>query len=166
MENAAPIGRVYQMSWLFRGFALAFLIFGFLLFVTFLRGILTGEADPNITKTMIAIVLPIVGLFTAAHAFVSRVVFTNDALQRVTLIGRRTVPLNLIRGRREYVVNGDDPPGSTRYVRLELNNGDKSIDLGKKLYNFDHQFWAWYNSLPDLDAADKVPHKDSGFGLV
>ncbi len=163
MENAAPIGRVYQMSRVFRGFALFFLTFGFLFSVRFLEDILTGETNPNIATTMIAIVFPIVGLFMAAYAFVSRVVFADDALQRVTLIGRRTVPLNLIRGRREYVANGGDPPSSTRYVRLELNNGDKPIDLGKKLYNFDDQFWNWYNSLPDLDEADKVRHKDSGF---
>lgn len=166
MESAAPIGRVYRMSLWFRGFALVFLIIGSFLSIAFLWEIQTGETDPDTIKTIIEIVFPIAGLAMTAHSFVSRVAFENNLLRRVTLVRQRTVSLHSIRGRREYVVTGGSEPGSTRYVRLELNNGEPPVDLGKKLYNFDEAFWAWFRSLPDLDAADKIQQKDSNFGLV
>lgn len=166
MQVAAPTGRIYRMSWAFRGFALFFLAFTSVCFVGMLRSILGGTTDPSLVNMLCASMLPIAGLLMTAHAFVSRLTFTSDALKRITLIRERAVTLESIRGRREYVVSGGDPPGATRYVRLELNNGDPPVDLGKTLYKFDEAFWAWFESLPDLDAAEKVLHKDSGFGLV
>jgi hypothetical protein len=34
------------------------------------------------------------------------------------------------------------------------------------MYKYDQAFWPWYNSLPDMDAVDKLRGKDSNFGLV
>ena len=45
---------------------------------------------------------------------------------------------------------------TTAYLPIEFES----------IYSFDKTFYEWFNKLPDLDALDKVNHKNSNFGLV
>jgi hypothetical protein len=109
----------------------------------------------------------------SAKAFTARISFSQDSIELSSFWNRRSKPLAAIVGRREYVVEGDGESGSTRYLRLEFNDGSPPMDFGKHLYRFDEFFSQWFNELPDLDArdkaneeSDKAKHKDSNFGLV
>jgi hypothetical protein len=162
----APVGRVYRMSWWFRGFALFFLLFGGTFLFACLRDILDGEQRHGIWDMVVSVVFPIVGAGMSAKAFTSKIIFSEDSIARTSFWGCRRVRLESIAGRREYVVKGDGEGGSTRYLRLELGDGSAPLDFGKSLYRFDNAFWVWFNQLPDLDARDKQKHKDSNFGLA
>lgn len=165
MENP-PVGRVYRMSWWFRGFVLFFLLFGGAFLFTCLRDILAGEQRHGIWDLVVAAVFPIVGAILSAKAFTSKIIFSDDSITRRSFWDSRTVRLSLVAGRREYVVNGGEEGGSTRYLRLEFNDGSPPLDFGKRLYRFDDVFWLWFNELPDLDARDAQARKGSNFGLV
>jgi hypothetical protein len=161
-----PVGRVYRMSWWFRGLALFFLLFGGVFLFSCLRDTLDGEKVHGIWDLVVSVVFPIVGTGMSAKAFTSKIVFSSDSVTRRSFWDSRTVPLTTIAGRREYVVEGDAESGSTRYLRLELSDGSSPLDFGKGLYRFDHAFWQWFYGLPDLDARDKEKRTGSNFGLV
>jgi hypothetical protein len=165
MQNM-PAGRVYRMSWWFRALAVFFLLFGGAFLFSCLRDILEGEKRHGIWDMVVSAVFPIVGLGMSAKAFTSRIIFSDDSITRRSFWGSRTVRLTSVAGRREYVVKGDAESGSTRYLRLEVNDGSPPLDFGKSLYRFDDAFWQWFNQLPDLDARDHEAHKDSNFGLI
>ena len=59
-----------------------------------------------------------------------------------------------IRGRREYVVRG--ARGGTRYLKLVPADDRREPLQIRKQYNFDAEFYAWFNRLPDLDALDSA----------
>jgi hypothetical protein len=160
----APVGHVYRMSWWFRGFAIFFLIFGGFFLYAKCRDALQHEKTVGIGEILVSVVLPLAGLGMTAPGFASRLEFSHGSVERVTLLNREAISLSSIRGRRQYVARSGR--GSTSYLRLERNDGYTPIDFGKKLYQFDDDFWAWFNALPDLDAMDKVKHKDSNSGLV
>ncbi len=89
-------------------------------------------------------------------------------IEKCNLLGKKTLPISAIRGRREYVVSGDGEGGRTRYLRL-VSNDDRypTIDFMKNGYNWDDAFRSWFDSLDDLDARDKEQaHKASNFGPV
>jgi hypothetical protein len=162
----APLGRVYRMAWWFRAFALFFLLFGGFFLIGVLRDILDGEKPHAIWEIAVSVVFPIIGAGMSAKAFTSRIIFSDGTIARTSFWDRRRVPLESIAGRREYVVESSGQGGSTRYLRLELNDGSSPLDCGKNLYRFDDAFWRWFNQLPDLDARDKQTHLGSNFGLV
>jgi hypothetical protein len=164
--SAPPIGRVYRMNWLFRGFGVAFLLFGTFFLFAAGRELFDGEVEPNFIKIGIAFVFSLVGFGITVHGFVSKLVFSEDRVYKVSYLGRKSLPFASIRGRREFVVRGNSESGSTRYLRLEPNDSHPALEFGKNLYAFDAAFMEWFNTLPDLDAMDKVQHKDSNFGLV
>lgn len=164
--NDIPTGRVYRMNWLFKAFAVFFLAVGVLILMGFSRA-LTQQEDLDAVKVFLAILLPAVGIGMTAKAFSSRISFTENSVDLISVLGRKSMPLDQIRGRREYVARGGNPGASTRYLRLETKDGQPPLDFGKKLYRFDDQFWKWFNQLPDLDALDRESaQKASNFGLV
>jgi hypothetical protein len=165
MTSAPPFGRVYRVSWLFRGFGIVFLLFGCVFLFALGRTLIIGEEDLTYLTVAIAFIFPLVGGGIAAHGFISRLRFSEERVEKVSFLGRKSLPFGSIRGRREYVVT-DAEGGSTRYLRLEPNDDHAAMEFGKALYTFDSAFWEWFNALPDLDAMDKVKHKDSNFGLV
>jgi hypothetical protein len=165
MENAAPAGRVYRMTWLFRGLGIVFLLISCFFAFGIGRRLLMDEAKPGLEKISVVVLLLAVGCVMTLHGFVSRLLFSADGVEQVTLLGRKNMPFASIRGRREYVARGSKG-GSTRYLRLEANDSHAALEFGKQLYGFDAAFWEWFNALPDLDAIDKVKQKDSNFGLV
>jgi hypothetical protein len=164
MGNPAPLYSVYRPSWLWKVFALLFLAVGAFFTYKFWQGPLFEQEVPKPMEMMIGVVLVAAGLGMAIHAFEARVRFTIDAIEHRTIFGVRKLPLDGIRGRREYVVRGEE--GNTRHLKLEPDDDRlQTIEISKS-YNFDAAFYGWFYSLPDLDAKDKEVHKDSNFGLV
>jgi hypothetical protein len=154
------------MNWGFRGFALIFLLFGsFALFATG-RDVMVEDVKPDFVKIAIAFAFPLVGGGMTVHGFMTRLAFSDVGVEKISFLGRQSLPYSSIRGRREHMARGGSSGGSTRYLRLEANDDHPALEFGKKLYTFDEAFWRWFNGLPDLDAMDKVSHKDSNFGLV
>jgi hypothetical protein len=161
-----PVGRVYRMAWWFRGLALFFLLFGGAFLFSCLRDALDGEKNHSIWDLVVSVVFPIVGAGMSAKAFTSKIAFSGDSLTRHSFWDGRTVQITSIAGRREYVVQGGEEGGSTRYLRLEFSDGSPPLDFGKSLYRFDNAFWQWFYGIPDLDARDKEKRPVSNFGLV
>jgi hypothetical protein len=115
---------------------------------------------------VLSVAFAVVGGFLVPLAYKSAVILLEDAIELRTIFVRKRLLFVAIRGRREYVVNGGGDEGSTRYLRLEPNDDRlPALDFARN-FNFDGAFYAWFNKLPDLDAMDKIKHKDANFGLV
>ena len=117
MENPAPFFRVYRMKLWWRSFALFFLAFGTFSVIGSWRWLITEDAGPMPMQIMLSFVLFAVGIGLTIHAFKATVRFTRDAIEQRTIFGEKTLPLDGIRGRREYVVRSYQPGarGNTRY---------------------------------------------------
>jgi hypothetical protein len=176
MENSGLSARVYRITWWWRAGAVFFLTIGSVVSIGIWNGIIFGEREPKFAEMVGTPVLAIVGVFLAWSAFRATVTLSADAIELRTLFERKRLPLNAIRGRREYVVRGGtvDVGGSTRYLKLEPNDDRlPTMDI-VKYFNFDDRFYQWFKALPDLDALDKQrrealekdPHNNSNFGLV
>ena len=156
----APAGRVYQMRWWFKAFTLSFLIFGAALVITCCRNA-TSNSEPIDGNVLIAgVVLLIAGAGVTAKAFSSTIRFSESAIERRSIFGRKMALLKAIKGRREYVVRGQR--SGTRYLRLVASDGFALLEFGKSLYAFDDAFWHWFKQLPDLDAEDKACQNSHG----
>jgi hypothetical protein len=165
MENPAPIFRFYRPNWAWRTFAILFLGFASAFVIAMFEGLVSGRSEPKPTELAISVVLFIAGVGMAIHVFTTVVGFTQDTIYTRNLLGIISLPLNGIRGRREYVVRGDEG-GGTPYLRLEPDDDRlPTLDFAKN-YSFDDAFFRWFYVLRDLDAEDKHVHKDSNFGLV
>jgi hypothetical protein len=149
------------MSWWFRAFAIVFLLGGCFIFSRLRWDTFDLSKWYAVLGVVLLAVFPLVGAGLSVNAFTSKIRFSETAIERETLWGRRSMQYVSIKGRREYLAGGGED-GLTRYLRLESNNGSRPLDFGKGFYKFDDAFWAWFNRLPDLDA--KV--KGSNFGLV
>jgi hypothetical protein len=165
MENPAPTYRIYRLKWWWRAFALFFLAIGaFSVIVTWGMPI-AGQAEAKPIQMMISVVFLIVGTGLTINFFKTSIIFTTDAIELHMIFTQKRLPLNAIRGRREYAVSGDEA-GNTRYLKL-VPNDDRLPTLDfMKGYTFDDAFCRWFYELPDLDAEDNKVHKDANFGLV
>ena len=164
----APIGRVYRMSWGFRIFAALFLAVSTAITTEKVLKVFFESQEPNFGFAVLFI-FPIVGAGMTAKAFSSTIRFTESSIERRSVFGMKSVSLAMIRGRREYTVQGDEG-GATRYLRLVANDGS-NLDFGKSHYAFDDAFRRWFSGLPDLDSNEKNHGGDhdnptSKFGLV
>jgi hypothetical protein len=124
----------------------------------------SGAEDNGIGYVIIGGLLVIAGVGLVAHSFTASVEFSNGAIEYTSLLGMDSLPLDKIKGRREYVVRGKG--GSTHYLRLVPSDDRFQTMSFSKNYKFDDSFYKWFYSLPDLDARDKEAHKDEDFGLI
>lgn len=161
-----PGAHVYRLKWWVRVAASAFLGLSAVLAATNWVRAMTGEKDAHLFQMIVSVVLVCVGVVWTLYAFQSTVTLTEDAIELRDLAGRKNLPLASICGRRTYVVTGGNPPGQTRYLKLEPDDDRLPILDFQKDYNFDAAFFAWFNSLPDLDSMDKTRPKSSNFGLA
>jgi hypothetical protein len=167
MKNVAQNAKVYRMKWWRRASAILLLMFGILFSAAFCWGPVIRHADPNPLGIAISAAFTLVGIFWTISAFKSTVTLSDDAIEVRGILGCKRLPLNGIRGRREYVVRGGGvEDASTRYLKLVPDDDRLSPLEFEKYFTFDDAFYQWFNKLPDLDAMDKIKHKDSGFGLV
>lgn len=158
----APIGRVYGVSWPTRIFALTFLVASCFIYSRIILASFESEESYQWVVVLLVGIFPLVGAGISLAAFTSEIKIHATTIERQTLWSSKSMAFASIKGRREFTVE-DTEGGSTRYVRLESNDGSPSLIFGKKRYGFDDAFWAWYRQLPNLDSEG---HKDSNFGLV
>lgn len=151
MDARPPVGRVYRMVWWFRVFAVVFLVAAGFVGYGFVHEAARDPASLKWTTRLGAIALAISSLFLISKAFTSIVEFSGDSITMRWLWYTRGLEYSRIRGRREFAVQGEE--STTRYLRLETTDGSRPFDVGKNMYSFDEEFWAWYRGLPDLDAA-------------
>lgn len=168
MVNPAPIFRVYRMKWRWRAFAFFFLFFGALPMIASLREFISGASDPKPMMLPVGVLFLAAGIGLTFYAFKAAIGFSQDAIEHRTIFGQKKLPLDGIKGRREYVVKGaqGDVGGNTRYLKLVPNDDRLPTLEFSKHYTFDDTFYRWFYELPDLDAEDRKVHKDSNFGLV
>lgn len=164
-ENSEQTSRVYKMKWWRRASAILFLVIGILFFAGFRYGPIFRHVDPQPWGIFFSAAFTLIGIFWTYSAFRSTVTLSSDHIEVRGIFGSTQLPLNAIRGRREYVVH-DAEGGSTRSLKL-VSDDDRLPALEfEKYFTFDDAFYQWFNNLPDLDAMGKMRHKDSGFGLV
>jgi hypothetical protein len=128
-------------------------------------GVILGRREPKLEEMVVSAILPMFGVLWVAFSFLSTVTLFVDALEHRTLLGRKRLPFEGIRGRREYFVDSYES-GSTRYLKLEPNDDRLPTLDFQKYYTFDREFYEWFNNLPDLDAMDRLKGKNSSFGLI
>ena len=155
-------GRAYRVTWFQRAFAVFFLAFSALFLVQMLRDVISGHDEPELWKIGIDSIVVVSCGFWVAHAFKAGVALFDDAIEVRGLFGKKRLRFDEIRGRREYVVKGEE--GSTRYMKLEPNDDRLPTLHFAREYNFDGVFDAWFRGLPDADALDQP--KSSNFGLL
>lgn len=91
--------------------------------------------------------------------------FTCDAIELRSIHSRLGLPLNKIRGRREFMARDEEGAG-THCLSLVPEDDRPTTLQFMKGHTFDDMFDRWFNELPDLDAEDKKVHKDTNFGIV
>jgi hypothetical protein len=165
IARPAPFLSVYRPHWLWRAFAIVFLVFSGVFVTLIWRGALLGLADRSLKELIISAFLVLAGAGMTIHAFTVGVRFTVDAVEHWSLTGVKKLPLAKIRGRREYVVGGGEE-GSAHYLKLESDDDRFPALNFSKSYNFDDAFYKWFYNLPDLDQKDREARKTSNFGLV
>lgn len=161
MDISPPVGRVYRMRLWWRCFTVAYLASGLIFLGSVIGRAFTGAKPPTFGDIAGSTFLSLVALGLVGHALTSALSFGDDSVELGSVFRSRSLPLSAIRGRREYVSQGTR--SRTRYIKLESDDDRfPSLDIAKSYYTFDQRFWAWFNSLRDVDAADK----GSNFGLV
>ena len=163
-KSVTEAARIYRTKWWRRAVPIFLVALG-LLFLTGLieRGVSEVSQQQIISLLGVSAFL-LLGIFMTGDAFRSTITLTADAIEVRTLLRSSQLPLNAIRGRREYVVNSGRT--RTRYLRLESNDDRLPALYFEKSFSFDTHFFAWFNALPDLDELDKSGLKTSEFGLV
>jgi hypothetical protein len=116
-------------------------------------GFLTGKLEPSRRFGMFgAVSLMIGGVIFTALALSSRVILSNDAIERRSILRNKRLLFSEIRGRREIVSSG--PKGITSSWTLEpKDNCERPIDISN-FFALDDVFYQWFNQLPVLGTED------------
>jgi hypothetical protein len=161
---AAPKNRVYRLAWWQRAFGIVFLAFS-LCFVPGLGiRLMNQNSEIRPIELIVAVIFPVAGAAITFNVFTSTVSFSKDSVRLHSILHDKTIPIHVIRGRKERVVR--DYYVRTRYLVL-ISNDDRvpSLEFMKE-YSFDEEFYRWFYSLLDLDSEARKEHKDKDFGLV
>lgn len=157
--------RVYRMRSSERIVTIVLLVLGLFFSVAIWRGVLSGIREPRFFEMMAPVAFSLAAALFALRAFRNSVCLSERAIELRALSGTRTLPLDKIKGRRRYRDKGDDvSPGVWHLVLEPKDNSFPKLDI-EELYQFDSRFYAWFDSLPDLDASAKTRSKPSNFGL-
>ena len=90
----------------------------------------------------------------AQYVFAAVIVLSGSGIEKRTLFRTNSLRAGEIRGRREKVHRNFD--GSyIRYLQVVPRDPLLPAIQFQKFYAFDAAFYAWYDELPDLDAADR-----------
>jgi hypothetical protein len=110
-------------------------------------------------------VMAVAGLALTYRAFNVKVYLSPDAIELQGPLSTKSLPLQAIKGRRQYE-SERTRYSPKRYLMVVANSDELPTLRLRDDMNFDDAFYAWFNSLPDLDALEKKDTKDSKFGLV
>ena len=157
--------RVYRMGWSTRVLGIFFCTVGVFFLVLFWGGALAGTRETSLVEILFPVLFLLVGGLFTVRAFSNYIYFSGTEISMQTARGRKTLPIEKVRGCRRYVDDGGET--SVWHFRLEPNDDRfPTLDFEQNYYNFDDAFLAWIRRLPDLDELDKVKFKTSNFGLA
>lgn len=106
----------------------------------------------------------VVAIGITVHTLTSSVRFTADTVIYKNVFGPMALPIEHIRGRREYVADFGRS-GSVPYLNL-VSDDEKFPSLNfSRRYNFDDAFYKWFYSLPDRNQPEPAGPKSSDFEL-
>jgi hypothetical protein len=102
MENGAQNAKIYRVKFWRRASAILLVLVGFLFLIGFCWGSVAGQADPKPLGIVFSVTFTLAGIFWAISSFKSTVILSDDAIEVRGILGCKRLPLNGIRGRREY----------------------------------------------------------------
>ncbi len=95
------------------------------------------------------------GAYLATSTFRSGITLSHDSIELQTPFKRRCLALASIRGRREYE-REDAEGGKTKYLKIIPRDDSLPTLAFPDHFDFDTKFYIWYDSLPDLDALERM----------
>ncbi len=170
VSHASSTGtRTYWLQPVSRGMATVYGLMACCYLIETLWPLLTRGTFPKLSNLIFLIFyLLMLGVFTV-FSLRSYVRLSNDSIAFARVRDKKVLPFNKIRGRRRYTEKADPYGPAAKHLVLEPNdNHSPKLDLKDGPW-FDESFYSWFDSLPDLDAADgiEVPKsKYANFSLV
>jgi len=157
-----PVVRVYRIKWWLQAFAVLWTVLSSLIWGRILWNEVLDTDEPLLWHFIVGPLLTMGGSFWVVHLFRAKVTLFNDSIETCGPLGKATLRFDEIRGRREYAVTGGyEGGGDTHYLKVEPNDDRlPTLDFIRD-YDFDSTFYAWFDALPDLNAADKQKRKAS-----
>jgi hypothetical protein len=147
--------RVYRMNIWMRSFALAFLLFSLLGVFGLLWSEHTGLQSRNLAELIEWTAIALFSACWVTYVFSAVVVLSKDAIEKRTVLKTERLRFDQILGRRETMHRNFD--GSyIRYLQVIPRDTLMQTIRLQRFYVFDAGFYAWYDDLPDLDAADAM----------
>jgi hypothetical protein len=149
MENSSQMGRIYKVKWRWSVFPVFLLALGSYTTVE----LLTGALQPTRRFGMFSSASLLLGggLFTAA-GFSSRIIITDDAIEKRNMFLKNRLLLSEIRGRRESL--SANWLSVTDTWKLEPKDSKaRPIEISSS-FNLDEVFYTWMDQIPDLDEDD------------
>jgi hypothetical protein len=154
--------RVYRISWGQKLFAFMVLGVGCVSLLRSLSGDLPNDDIQRVFYDLVLVGTVVVGAWLVLSSFWSKVTWSPRAIAVRTLTETTELPLDAIRGRREYETRGSKGATIRHFVLVPKDDQMPTLDLTDR-FSFDQQFDAWFSGLPDLDTRDG---KNSNFGLI
>jgi hypothetical protein len=102
----------------------------------------------------IALVLVLVGAGLTAQTLTARVVLSDEFIRIGSVFRSQSMRLDQIHYRHEYEQYQDSPDGGVNVSYLELISYDgaaRSLKIPKDEFDFDHVFWDWMVSIPEIE---------------
>lgn len=138
-----------------RWFAAAFLVFSVGGLVGLLWSQRAGMQGRGLAELIEWAAIALFAAGWAAYVFTARIVLSNSALERRTLLRTERLRFDQILGRREVLRRNFDG-SSIRYLQVVPRDGLLPTLQFQRFYTLDAGFYAWYEDLPDLDASDRI----------
>jgi hypothetical protein len=114
---------------------------------------LSGQRDPKLIELALPVLFSVVAALLTIRSFRSLIIISDETIELHGLLGTRSLPLNKIKGRRRYRTRGELDIPSGKHLVLEPNDDRyPKLDI-EEAYTFDATFYAWFDSLPDLDGS-------------
>jgi hypothetical protein len=161
-EETGARTRVYRMSWGQRLVAFTILGLGCFGVSRCLANDLPDDPLHRIFYDLMCIGAALAGVWLVLSSFWSKVTWSPDAIAVRTLTETTQLPLNAIRGRREYETRGSKGSVIRHFVLVPKDDQMPTLDFTDR-FSFDQQFDTWFSGLPDLNQQDE---KSSNFGLI
>lgn len=147
--------RIYRMSIWIRSFAVAFLLFSLAGLLGLLWSQRAGLQGRNVSEMIEWAAIALFASGWVVYVLSAKIILSNSAIEKRTILKRDFLGFNEILGRRERVHRNSD--GSyIRYLQVIPRDGLRPALQFQKFYALDAGFFAWYDDLPDLDASDRM----------
>lgn len=121
---------------------------GLVVLAIFLLPSLSHNSRPDLVESISTAVLFLIGILLSAQMSGVSLRFTATTVEQHSLFGKKILPLDGLRGRRQVV--RDTGEGKMRSLQIVPQNSQlKPIEFTRS-YGLDEAFHIWFQSLPDL----------------